>query len=113
MGMHNPKAEVPLADDLWYKNPTLSKARKNKRDWCRGKVGVRHVPVVVVDPYFASLQRANKESGVCYEVEPNSVFSRRGRRNNCFHITMCESCGRRLDFDSPDVCPTLGTRNRL
>lgn len=74
---------------------------KPSRTWCKGKVGVAHVPVVVV-PVNASRRECDptrydhetRWGGYTWEV-------------GCFHVEACETCGKHLrPFLARGECPT-------
>jgi hypothetical protein len=64
--------------------------RKNRKRWCKGKVGVEHRPVIERDPFW-------DKYGAC---QP------RGWWSGCYHWERCTVCGkvlrRFLGADCPD-----------
>lgn len=65
--------------------------RKNTARWCRGKVGVAHVPVIVLGQYGGT-----KGCGPSNGLPDNARWV-------CWHIEACQTCGKHLKSTVP--CP--------
>jgi hypothetical protein len=76
------------------------RARKNRRRWCRGKVGVEHVLDVRVSRHLSAL---NRVGAPCYRPEwwPRSWW--------CNHERYCTNCGKIIDASLDDQCPDFTT----
>lgn len=78
------------------------KARKDTRRWCRGKVGVEHVPEVTAGHWALSLGRR------CHRSEEWSLRLWPDRPWACVHQRSCASCGKVLVPTLPwRECPDL------
>lgn len=77
--------------DASWNRPRHARARKNRRKWCRGKVGVPHTPVVVFDVYWG------RECHPLRWLDPVGWF--------CGHIVQCEVCGKKLEKVAHQDCP--------
>lgn len=67
--------------------------RKNRRAWCRGKVGVAHVVEVTIPSNAHAWKRGCSWS----TWWPGRWF--------CDHIYACKNCGKHLATVMPEDCP--------
>lgn len=80
--------------------PRTPHARKNKRRWCRGKVGVEHVLAVRVSTWGQQLATRWPDRKPCFRAEwwPSRWL--------CQHERYCVTCGKiihhTLDVECPD-----------
>jgi hypothetical protein len=68
-------------------------ARKNTRSWCKGKVGVEHIPVLVLDhtdPQFGKAPPCRWAVGWSSTARKDVVYWR------CPHHEVCGRCGKVL-----------------
>lgn len=72
-------------------HPPKPPGKKDRAKWCRGKVGVEHVPVVAIPPN-AWGDPTKRTCG------PSSYFTmyREWTRWSCRHVWMCTACGKHL-----------------
>lgn len=76
-----------------------SRKRKNTRRWCRGKVGVEHVPgEPFIYPGLSSLPKAHCGWRA-------NTLNPEGRVWSCIHVTACINCGKHLHFFEAEHCP--------
>lgn len=80
--------------------PTPQRGRKNRRRWCKGKVGVEHVPAVRVSKWGTHASQFWPDRKPCFRADwyPNRWF--------CHHEVYCTTCGKitrtTLDVACPD-----------
>lgn len=77
------------------------RARKDRRRWCRGKIGTPHRPVVRLGNYAAFRLRYNAVKAPCYVA----TWLRSSTRWICSHERACENCGKILEHSLGDDCP--------
>lgn len=96
----------PRRDEVRDAQPVEARhrARKNRRRWCRGKVGVEHVPETRLSRY-AAYRRARTDGDVpeCYRAEwwPSRWW--------CNHERYCVNCGKIVVVSLNDDCPDFTT----
>lgn len=73
--------------------------RKDTRRWCKGKPGVKHVPVMVKVPWS---QQMDLKCDTTY-IEPGG----RHYWGHCWHQIECAVCGKFLFDVNPKDCPDL------
>ena len=91
--------DEPRRDERNARDPeprTRHRARKDRRRWCRGKIGVPHRPVVRLGKYAAFRTHLDKP---CYRA---TWYKRRWL---CSHERNCEACGKILEHSLGDDCP--------
>jgi hypothetical protein len=96
----------PRRDEVRATDPPPSgrhRSRKNRRRWCRGKVGVDHVLDVRVSRLAVYRTERGWPTPTCYRAE---WWPTRWR---CQHERYCVSCGKILDHTLGDDCPDLTT----
>jgi hypothetical protein len=74
--------------------PVRHRSKKDRRNWCKGRVGISHEPVISDDPrgpYSATCGLWTY--GVTYR---NNV--KQHSRYMCFHVIECKNCGRILKY---------------
>lgn len=79
---HRTAGRVPSADERTRRAP----ARKDKRRWCRGKVGVEHQPAIRKGDNYTYARR------VCEQWQPG----KRWTRWLCCEQEYCTACGKIL-----------------
>lgn len=77
-------------DDPSYREPRNRSKNKDRRRWCRGKVGVEHRIVLVQFKKLPCRTRTTPQGGTEWW---------------CFHRRKCEVCGKALGFIKPGQCP--------
>lgn len=96
--------EVRVAADMDPEPPKRAPAKKDTRSWCRGKAGVAHDPVLVLDTSSPHFREGECRWGALW------VTGLRERRAGwmCGHREVCARCGRVLrDRPLPQAeCPT-------
>ena len=98
---------TPVARDLAEHSgvqAARSPGRKDKRKWCRGKVGVEHVVEVVFERHMRDLMVRMGVFPTC----SYSWFRRAGGSPTwrCYHVTICSECGKVLKhYMTSDECP--------
>ena len=89
-GARSAEVKAAAADDP--EPPKRAAARKNTRDWCKGKQGAAHVPHLVLHPVFW-------KRGELY-CKWHASWSLRGQEYvacwTCDHREECERCGKVL-----------------
>lgn len=86
------------------------RARKDRKRWCRGKVGVEHVPKVVMSKTWVYvLTRDGKERG-CRWLSMNYWHPEKHQRYACYHERRCTQCGKVLKEGLGRDCPTFKPR---
>jgi hypothetical protein len=81
--------------------PRKSKARKNTRRWCRGKVGLEHRPVLD----YRSFIKSYRDEPYC-RVPPSWSPSKMDWW--CRHVEKCSECGKILRHKlNVGECPDL------
>jgi hypothetical protein len=100
-----PVDKAPPADDETRPTP----GKKDKRRWCRGRVGREHLPVVQLEKGMASLRR--------YALDPVRHRCRwtmwfvkglaiTGKLHwSCSHQWECATCGKIVGPVQPNECP--------
>ena len=96
-------------EDFTAERDRTSSKKKNTKDWCKGKVGREHLPVVARNHSYGHLPScawvprfARDESGA---YVPNGYFYR------CTHALQCQVCGKYLTYIlDADDCPTITER---
>lgn len=75
------------------------RARKNRRRWCRGKVGVEHVLETRLSKFVAYRRARGWDHPTCYRAEwwPQRWW--------CNHERYCVNCGKILVVTLDDDCP--------
>lgn len=69
---------------------TSSSRKKNKKRWCKGRVGVEHILVIVKDERLRA-----------WPCLPNRLFG-------CCHHEICTVCGKEMRWNiPPKECPVL------
>lgn len=99
----------PRRDEALASAPEVPRhrSRKDRKRWCRGKVGVEHVPETVL----RARRYVWSDGGpACFRPEWNP------ERWHCWHRIRCASCGRTLrdgvGRECPDWSPEI-TRRRV
>jgi hypothetical protein len=80
------------------------RARKDRRHWCKGKVGVPHRPVIRLGKYAAFRVRY-VDRNPCYAA----TWLRRSNYWICSHERACEVCGKILEATLGESCPDRPT----
>lgn len=82
--------------------PTPPRARKDRRRWCRGKVGVEHVPQIAEGKYLSRKNRCQWR--ISYSRHFDFTWW-------CRHERHCVNCGKILDPTVPRAeCPEIRPR---
>lgn len=81
-----PRDKAPLVDEVGKR----VSQRKDRRRWCRGKVGVEHVPVIELEKGAASYRQHNPALRQCrwdlrYYGDTRLVWT-------CAHVRLCATC---------------------
>lgn len=87
------------------------RSRKDRRRWCRGKVGVEHVPEITLGRSFYLTSRSEQGQPLCYRW-PDFIPVRRLRLDPywaCAHQQRCSECGRILRRNLGRDCPEYPT----
>lgn len=80
------------------------RARKDKRRWCRGKVGVEHTPAIRFSQHrdwWANHPKNPREVSCAWW--PWGVYAY--KRWSCYHEEACTSCGKILRHSLERDCP--------
>jgi hypothetical protein len=118
----NTKPKLDEARVIAPEEPVKHRARKDRRHWCKGKVGVEHVPVIQTSKnsrYMLNKYGPDSPHTRCqWEVNHLWRLFRDGRRWvsgdeihwNCKHQRACANCGKILKRygvgkDCPDQTP--------
>lgn len=89
----------PLVSDEWESHSSHS--RKNTKQWCKGKIGVHHVPETILDKNYGFMDSLGKAR--CFiETESDGTV-----RKFCTHQVICKNCGKSLEY-RPKICPVIG-----
>lgn len=79
-------------------------AKKDKRRWCRGKVGVEHVTEIVEDRWAGRGCRGyDIGKWVRYDDRKEWVIVDQGWM--CCHIEQCVNCGKKMRHIPREQCP--------
>jgi hypothetical protein len=116
-----PSAGELRAPRISDEQPVRHTRRRSTKQWCKGKVGVAHVPEIKLDRYTESLQLYPRQDG------SESRWRRCGWRNwgwrrgedwhyHCRHQRRCANCGkiltpRLLDQECPNYAPRPTSAN--
>ena len=93
---------------------TPHRPRKNRRRWCRGKVGVEHATEVALCTWAVTRRMANPRAELCRWWGPGDwqtvAYVEHGVavddwRWTCSHVEMCVNCGRKLRQLVGTQCP--------
>lgn len=91
--------DEPRLDERRASAPDVPRhrSRKNRRRWCRGKVGVEHVLDVRLSKHVTAPWRGDVPA--CYRAEwwPTRWW--------CNHERYCVSCGKIVDPSLDEDCP--------
>ena len=77
---------MPLPSDEWRTVP----GKKNRRKWCKGKLGAEHVLVV---------------TRTRWQRDADCHVGYRADLWVCYHETCCSVCGRKIDHGYLTPCP--------
>jgi hypothetical protein len=83
--------------------PARGHSRKDKKRWCKGRVGRPHEPVISSDPKYGSACKI-WNYGVINKgkIEPHSRYM-------CYHVIQCKNCGKILKWALTEgECPDSG-----
>lgn len=83
-----PRAKPPPPEE-----PKTARAKKDRRHWCRGKVGVEHRPVVVLSKDWSWFEGSDRDQARCYWWWQNW---RKEWVYTCAHVSQCAECGKML-----------------
>lgn len=87
-----------------WNRPRSAPARKDRRRWCRGKVGVEHQSEVVLDPQWGRVCRESR-IGKWEQHTSYKTWVTVGSHWSCCHIEQCVECGKKLRHLTPEECP--------
>lgn len=97
-------------------NPVRHTRRRSTKQWCKGKVGVEHVPEVTLDRYTESLRRYPRQDEWLSACQwQNWIYGKpdHGWRFHCWHQRRCVNCGKILnrleDQECPDYTPRISS----
>lgn len=97
--------DEPRRDELraHVRDVAPHRSRKDRRRWCRGKVGVEHVLDVRLNKYTESLRYHDPGRPTCFRPEwwPTSWW--------CSHERYCTRCGKILVASLDRECPEYTT----
>lgn len=101
----------PRLDEQKASAPDVPKhhARKNKRRWCKGKVGVEHQLEIALDERTVEWRSNNHTRPACYRPDW-ATKTRMHERSKfwswmCSHIERCTVCGKIIEHALNDRCP--------
>lgn len=89
------------------RDETPHRSRKDRRAWCRGKIGVEHQPVIKLDKFWERQQRldpAKRCRWSMWVIAGRPVDDR--LYWHCLHQELCSGCGKILNWRlEPAQCP--------
>lgn len=100
------------------------RARKDRRRWCRGKIGVEHAPEIKWSKFHTYwMARGRPDLAACHWVVTYTMQGLGADRHpvpadrhwwSCHHERVCTSCGKILNRSLSTSCPdyTESGRNR-
>lgn len=106
----NRKYHGDSAANVWpadHQNEHAPKTKKNTRKWCKGKVGIEHVPVIVL--------RDDQNRGYEQRCHVGKTWWHYNDRNWwCNHQRRCGVCTKILDYYLPSAeCPDFPRQQEL
>jgi hypothetical protein len=97
------------------------RARKDRRRWCRGKIGIEHTPEIKWSKYHLYwTARGRPDLAACHwfvTYTMQGLGAARhpvpdGRYWSCHHERTCTSCGKILNPSLTTSCPDYPERSR-
>jgi hypothetical protein len=87
-------------------HPPKPPGRKNRKDWCRGKVGVRHEFEIIVP--------SNAMQWPCREWVYTTGTGREHRHWSCRHAWVCTHCGKHQNRRvTEDECKSIRAKEQV
>jgi len=87
-----------------WNRPRHGRGQKDRRRWCRGKVGVEHKPTVVLDSWLGRTCGLSKV-GKWEQYRTYKSWVIIGTEWRCHHIEQCINCGKKLRHLAGEECP--------